>query len=222
MAFRAGDAALSGYARAQNMLIPRTFDKSDRASEALDVLEELIDQLGPVVDAYPTWHPLVTNHSDRQPETYPSERCGYRGLDHTVLFLHGFVTCPYGDGEAVIESAEKQPYRDYAEITATRLNTEFYNSGTTAILVRCNWSRPLGVDKMVPKNLAVPLMLEKELPCWRWAERAEPWETMRPYLLGSPHGGRSSLFVNQETALAMKNVYMAMINSGMFGPLKMG
>ncbi|EEE37095.1 hypothetical protein RKLH11_931 [Rhodobacteraceae bacterium KLH11] len=40
-------------------------------------------------------------------------------------------------------------------------------------------------------------------------------------MLGEPHGSRSSLFVDQETALAMKKAYMAMVESGMFGPLKM-
>jgi hypothetical protein len=63
-------------------------------------------------------------------------------------------------------------------------------------------------------------MIEKELPAWRWAERSETWETMRPYLLGQPHGSRSSLFVTQDTALAIKNVYSAMVESGMFGVLR--
>lgn len=44
---------------------------------------------------------------------------------------------------------------------------------------------------------------------------------MRPYFLGDPHGARSSLFVTQDTAMAMKRVYTAMVESGMFGPLKM-
>jgi hypothetical protein len=43
---------------------------------------------------------------------------------------------------------------------------------------------------------------------------------MRPYLLGEPHGSRSSLFVGQDTALAMKKIYLAMCESGMFGPVK--
>jgi hypothetical protein len=36
--------------------------------------------------------------------------------------------------------------------------------------------------------------------------------------LGEPHGSRSSLFVSQETALAMKKIFLAMTDSGMFGP----
>jgi hypothetical protein len=43
---------------------------------------------------------------------------------------------------------------------------------------------------------------------------------MRPYLLGQPHGNRSSLFVTQDTALAIKKIYLAMVESGMFGPVK--
>ena len=39
---------------------------------------------------------------------------------------------------------------------------------------------------------------------------------------GRPHGSRSSLFVSQDTALAMKKIYIAMAESGMFGPMKMG
>lgn len=41
---------------------------------------------------------------------------------------------------------------------------------------------------------------------------------MRPYLLGAPRGSRSSLFVNQETALVVKNICISMAESGMSGP----
>ena len=64
------------------------------------------------------------------------------------------------------------------------------------------------------------LMLEEEVPCWREAQLAETWETMRYYILGSPHGSRSSLFVNQETGQALKNIWKALIHTGMFGPIK--
>jgi hypothetical protein len=45
---------------------------------------------------------------------------------------------------------------------------------------------------------------------------------MRPYLLGEPHGNRSSLFVSQDTAIALKKIYLSLVETGMFGPLKMG
>ena len=73
---------------------------------------------------------------------------------------------------------------------------------------------------MIPKSLAVPLLLEQELPCWRWSDVGETWETMLPYFLGRPHGRRSSLFVNRETGQVMKTIWSALINTGMFGPIK--
>ncbi|EFO32490.1 conserved hypothetical protein [Roseibium sp. TrichSKD4] len=220
MAFRADEAANHGFERVKKYLIPRSLTASER-SELEIALLDIVDKVGPVVDGYPTWHPLVSNHNDRQPETWPNERCGYRGLDHTVCFMNGFLTCPYGNGQQVLDSVLSLPAHPRAEITAERLEVPFYNEGVTPILVRCEWLSPLTRDNMIPKPLAVPLMLEKELPVWRWADRAERWEVMRPYLLGSPHGARSSLFVDQETALAIKKCYLSMVESGMFGPLKM-
>jgi hypothetical protein len=219
MAFRADEAAASGYEKTKSYLIPRQFTPSQR-ERADEALRDIVSMCGPPVDAYPIWHPLVADHEGRSPETYPNERCGYMGLDHTQYFAHGFITCPYDDGHRVIESAINISCPPCASITAERLDVPFYNNSVQPILVRCEWSVALETNNTVPKSLAVPLMIEKELPAWRWAERSETWETMRPYLLGQPHGSRSSLFVTQDTALAIKNVYSAMVESGMFGVLR--
>ncbi|MNY17546.1 hypothetical protein D3C86_1508680 [compost metagenome] len=119
----------------------------------------------------------------------------------------------------MIDSVEKLPRHPDANITAERLDVKLYTNEATPILVRCNWERDLEDDGMVPLKVALPLILEKEVPCWRWAEVAETWETMRPYLLGKPHGSRSSLFVSQETGQAIKKVWNALIYTGMFGPI---
>jgi hypothetical protein len=74
-------------------------------------------------------------------------------------------------------------------------------------------------DGTIPKSIAVPLLLEMEVPNWRTAKVAETWETMRPYILGSPRGARSSLFVNQETGQVLKDVWNTLIDTGMFGPI---
>lgn len=215
MAFRADEAASSGFDRVKKYLIPLTFSPEVRA-ESEAALLDIIDELGPVIEGYPSWHPLVSKHDARQPETTPNERSGYQGLDHTRYFAHGFITCPYGGAERVIDSACALDHHR-AEITAKALDVSFYAEGAKPVLVKCKWNKPLSLGKLVPKNLAVPLMLEHVLPCWRWSSRAETWENMRPYLLGEPHGSRSSLFVDQETALAMKRAYIAMVESGMFG-----
>jgi hypothetical protein len=219
MAFRADEAAASGHERLKTYLISRHFSPSDRARSE-NALLDIVEECGPAVEGYPTWHPLVRNHDEQHPQTYPSDRCLYKGLDHTRYLAHGFITCPYGDGSNIIESVNRIPHHPAATITAEKLDIKFYNDSVTVILVRCNWSELLEIGSLVPKKLAVPLMLEQELPCWRWSQRGETWETMRPYLLGEPHGNRSSLFVSQDTALALKKMYRAMVESGMFGPVK--
>ena len=220
MTFRADEARKSGEERAYSYLLSRAIDPSQRV-QSETVFFDIIDRLGPVVESYPTWHPIVAAKTDpRLPTTEPNERCGYKGLDHTVCFANGFVTCPYNDGQEVVEAVARLPEHPVAEITAEPLDVQFYQPMATAVLVRCQWEFPLPQDGMIPKSLVVPLLLEQELPCWRWAKVAETWETMLPYFLGAPHGRRSSLFVNQETGQAMKNIWNALINTGMFGPIQ--
>jgi len=221
MVFRADEAARTGFEEVMRYLIPRPRD-ADEAQRAGSkaALIEILNEWGPVVDGYPSWHPLVCNHDDRNPVTYPTERCGYKGLDHTKYFANGFITCPYGDGQEVLDLVARLPYHPAASIAAERLDVQLYNPSTTPILVKCNWEQPLESDGTIPVSIAVPLILEKEIPCWKWAKVAETWESMRPYFLGTPHGSRSSLFINQETGLSIKKIWDAVIQTGMFGPIK--
>lgn len=221
MAFRADEAARLGFEDVLSYLVPRPrdVDESERA-RSKDALVAILNECGPVVDGYPSWHPLVSNHDDRHPRTVPGELCGYKGLDHTRYFANGFITCPYGDGQEVIASVAALPYHCAARITAEVLDVTLYNSDATPILVKCQWNKPLQADGMIPLSTAMPLLLMKEVPCWEWAQVAETWESMRPYFLGRPHGSRSSLFVSQETGQAMKKVWDILIHSGMFGPIK--
>lgn len=221
MAFRADEAARVGYEEVERYLVPRPAyaDEAQRA-RSREALLDIVDSIGPVIYTYPSWHPLVCNHDDQHPETTPSNRCGYQGLDHTRYFAHGFITCPYGDGQDVIDSVNALPYHPAASITAERLDVQLYNPDATPILVKCNWNESLPMDRMIPLSIAMPLLLEKEIPCWRWSQVAETWESMRHYFLGSPHGSRSSLFVSQETGQAMKKIWEALIYTGMFGPIK--
>lgn len=223
MAFRAEEAAQAGYEKAEKYLILRPRDRDadeSRRAHSKKVLQDIIDECGPVIEGYPSWHPLVCHHDDRCPVIFPSDRCGYEGLDHTICLANGFITCPYDDGQKVIDSVAALPFHPAATITAERLDVQFYNSGTTPILVKCEWNRLLPANKMIPLAIAMALILEKEVPCWRWAQVAETWETMRSYFLGTPCGARSSLFVNQETGQAIKKVWEALIHTGMFGPIK--
>ena len=221
MAFRADEAARIGVEEVEAYLVPRARDADEaQRARSREALWDIIDELGPVVDSYPTWHPLVCNHDSRHPTTTPSEQCGYTGLDHTRFFAKGFITCPYGDGQDVLDSVAALPYHPIATISAEKLDVRLYNPNATPILVKCNWEKSLGMDGMIPLSIAMPLLLDKEIPCWQWAEVAETWESMRPYFLGRPHGSRSSLFVNQETGQAIKKIWNALIYTGMFGPIK--
>ena len=219
MAFRADESASSGFESVKNYLIPRGVDARER-ERSEDKLLDIVEIYGPVVEGYPSWHPLVTHHDDRCPATAPSDRCGYKGLDHTRYFVNAFITCPYGDGQEILDSVEALPYSPFAKITAERLDVQLYQTNATPILVRCDWIKPISSNGMIPASIAIPLMLQKEVPCWEWTTRGETWETMRSYFLGSPHGSRSSLFVNQETGLTMKKIWNTLINTGMFGPIK--
>lgn len=220
MSFRADDAAQAGFEAAVNYLLPHTngVDRVERLRENEELLN-ILRELGPAVTAYPSWHPLVSQHDTLHPVTYPGMDCGYEALDHTVYFVNGFITCPYGDGQDVIASVNALPVRNGATITAERLNLKLYNPNATPVLVRCEWDCKLNEDGTIPLALAMPLLLEKQVPCWQRWQVAETWDTMRPYFLGTPHGRRSSLFVSQETGQAMKKVWEALISTGMFGPI---
>jgi hypothetical protein len=219
MAFRADEEARYGYDCVLRYLVNRDLD-DDQKERSKETFARIIEECGPVVDGYPSWHPLVSNHDDQHPQTTPGSACGYTGLDHTRYFVNGFITCPYGDGQDVLDSVAQLPYNHIARITAERLDVQLYQPNATPILVKCNWGKPLLPGEMIPTSLAIPLILEKELPGWKWARYGETWETMQPYLLGTPHGSRSSLFVTQETGQTIKKVWNLLINTGMFGPIK--
>jgi hypothetical protein len=224
MAFRADESKLQGYEEVMAYLVPRKLDVDKASREASkEFIEDVIDELGPVIDTYPTWHPLVSNHNSQEPEVIPNQQCGYIGLDHTRYFQNGFISCPYtasGKAEKIIESVQALPPHPVARITAQRLDVQLYHSETSPILVKCEWAKSLNADGTIPLSIAIPLILEQEVPCWRWSQYAETWETMRYYLLGCPHGARSSLFVNQETGQGIKKIWNALIYTGMFGSIK--
>lgn len=221
MAFRADEAARIGYEDVEDYLVPRARDlDEEQRKRSKEALLDIAEELGPVVTAYPSWHPLVCHHDSRDPVTTPGTNCGYKGLDHTRYFAHGFITCPYGDGQEVLDSVDALPAHPVATITARKLDVSLYSPTATPILIKCEWQQPLDMNGMIPLSVAMPLLLEKEIPCWQWSQVAETWETMRPYFLGKPHGSRSSLFLSQETGQAMKKIWNDLINTGMFGPIK--
>lgn len=133
---------------------------------------------------------------------------------------NGFLTCLYGEGEAVFDSVAALPDHPVAHITARRLDVTLYSKSTAPILVKCVWDKLLENGHTVPRSLVIPLLLEHELKFWREAEVAETWESMRSEFLGKPCGKRSSLFVTQEMGQTIKKIWESLIYTGMFGSIK--
>lgn len=226
MAFRRNEMIEENYQTALNYLIPKHLSMEKR-KELEYYIDDLTVELGPVVGHYPSWHPLVCHTENiRSYSTVPNKSCGYEGLDHTLYFVNGFVSCPYQGSENIVSSVENlrshpayARYSHVAEITSERIDMPLYHAHTKPVIVRCKWCEGVTLDRTIPKRLAIGLMLESEVPRWRSSEVGETWDTMRPYLLGEPCGKRSSLFLDQEAGLAMKKTYEALAYSGMYGPL---
>jgi len=217
MAFRIEEEKEKGLKWAVDYLTPRGSDEGTRLK-----VKELIEglDLGPVVDSYPEWHPLISHVRGDGWALTPCKETGYNGLDHTVFFVNGFITCPYGDGQAVLDSVEALPMNRGAMITAEKLGHVLYNPEATPILVKCEWYRDVDADGRIPLSIAAPLMLEHEVPYWKTATCAESWESMKRNLMGAPHGGKMSFFVSQDTGVGLKRLWNELVKTGMFGGLK--
>jgi hypothetical protein len=70
---QASCAAKAGYEAAESYLIGRLREASPQErARSKEALLDIVDELGQVVDSYPSWHPLVRHHDDRYPVTTPS------------------------------------------------------------------------------------------------------------------------------------------------------
>jgi hypothetical protein len=220
MAFRAEEAAQAGFERAVQYLIPNGADSNLRLkvkSKLLDIVEEC----GPVVEGYPGWHPfLVESDSANWSPMTPNDLPSFRGLDHTIYFQNGILTCPYGEKtvKSLIEKVGGLTHRDayftFEEITDVTL----YHENAVPLLIKCKWLVEWKeFDNTFTMRTALGLMLEREIPNWRRAAYCENWEDMRGSVMGYPHGARSSLFVNQITGQQIKNFWNQIFKSGLLG-----
>ena len=222
MAFRADEAAQDGYERARRILVLSPGVDTNQREQADDRAAGPDRRAWSVVRGYPTWHPLVPQ--DEPPDAGSGSQRPLRlsGSGPHDLFRTRIRFLPYGDGSLIIESVEAMEPHPCATITAERLDVPFYNSAHAdprPLRLARSLSRAAHGAQEARRTADDPARDANVAP--RFHEVGERWDTMRPYLLGDPHGSRSSLFVNQETAKAMKRVYTAMVESGMFGPLRM-
>lgn len=137
-------------------------------------------------------------------------------MDHTRQFVRGFITCPYSDfdAERIVQAVQQVP-----SLSAYRLEAPLYNDRAFPVVVIAN-EIELEADGTIRNRDAIALFLSQLVKATDKAEIAETWWNIRPYILGSPHGSRSSLFVSGHTGGHMRKILEAINGSGMFGPIK--
>lgn len=183
------------------------------------VVEELIGKLGNAIDDYPDWHPIATIPLEgREHYCSVSNIDAYKGVDHTRYFVRGFVTCPYGEEKAdnLVESVNQ--YNSQG-LSAYRLDSPLYSDHAYPVVVEAI-NVELEGDSTIRSRDALAWFVQESVSHARDAQVAETWWNIRGELLGSPHGSRSSILVNQHTGGHMRKILEALNNSGMFGPIK--
>lgn len=182
------------------------------------VVEQLIAELGNATEGYPDWHPILTSpprdSSEHRSSLQQIET--YTGLDHSIEFVRGFVTCPYSKEAAdrLVSAVNSAP-----NLEARRLSEPLYSDGAYPVVVVA-WNVELEADGTIRSRDALRWFVTLSAREAANAKVAETWWNIRSYILGSPHGSRSSLFVNQHTGAHMRKILEAMNESGMFGPIK--
>ncbi len=180
--------------------------------------EDLLKELGNVIDDYPEWHPILTLPSQPSGEhvTSLSQLETYRGIDHTIMFVRGFVTCPYSEHKAntLVDSVNSVD-----GLHAYRLDDRLYSDSAYPVVVSASQIQ-LEADGTIRGRDALAWCTQELVRNAHKAEVAETWWNMRPYILGCPHGSRSSLVVNQHTGGHMRKILETLNNSGMYGPIK--
>lgn len=181
-------------------------------------VEKLLNELGNPVDIYPYWHPILTcpEHKISEQVTTMSELEVYNTRDHTIEFVGGFVTCPYSDKRADKLVRDIESVRG---LNAYRLNEPLYADNAYPVVVQA-YEVDLEADGTIRSRDAIAWFTQQLVKYARDAQDADTWWNIRPYILGCPHGARSSLFVNQHTGAQMRKILETINNSGVFGPIR--
>ena len=184
--------------------------------------DELLTKLGNAVDMLPDWHPILTRpkqnsnpYSTNQAHSI-NELEAYKGIDHTILFVKGFITCPYCEDTADQLVASVNAIEG---LEACRLDAPLYHDNAYPVVVQAP-DITLEADGTIRSRDALRWFLQELAEEAEDAQVAETWWNIRSVILGKPHGSRSSLFVNQYTGGHMRKILETLNDSGMFGPIK--
>lgn len=181
-------------------------------------MDGLTNELGHATDAYPEWHPLLTapKNPSGSDVFFPSQLPAYKRMDHTREFVRGFITCPYSD---TVANELVEAVSGVKGLHAYQLDAPLYSDQAYPVVVEAI-DVVLEADGTIRGRDVLQWFLETTVTHAKGAQVAETWWNMRSYLLGRPHGSRSSLFVNQHTGAHMRKILEALNNSGIFGPIR--
>lgn len=218
MAFRADELIASGFEKALKDLTPREASTSD-LEHIRQLISDISAQWGPFITGYPAWHPFLLESDPRNyAYSIPQKDGVFKHLDHTVYLANAIITCPYSHGvEELFESVRCLKHADVVFDIQKIHDVILYNESAVPILITCRWKNGLNEDGTIPSSAALGLLLEREVPNWRYATYSESWERMQGQILGYPHGARSSLFVNQQTGQVLKTIWTQLEKSGLWG-----
>lgn len=214
MEFRASSVAAEQNALALKYLTQNLED----AEAGRQLFDGLVEGLGCAVESYPEWHPILT--APPEPRHRPPYDLGslpvFDGIDHTIRFVRGFVTCPYSEevADRLVNKVNKVP-----DLYAYRPDGPLYADSAYPVVVEAT-SVTLEADGTIKSRDAIRWFVEKTIEVGRDAEVAETWWNIRSYLLGRPHGSRSSLFVNQYAGGHIRKILETLNASGIFGEIK--
>lgn len=213
MEFRSPTVAAQQNAKAVTYLTKNLSDPQAGRSQ----VEQLFEELGNAIDFYPDWHPILTAPPRKGSEHISnlSELKAYAGIDHTIEFVRGFVTCPYSEDRAdrLVASVQQVP-----GLYSRRLEQPLYSDSAYPVVVVAI-DVELEADGTIRSRDALAWFAQQTAAAADGAQVAETWWNIRSNILGGPHGSRSSLFVNQHTGVHMRKILEAMNASGMFGPI---
>lgn len=214
MEFRAPTAATQLNARATTYLT----ENLSHPEAGRETVRDLIDTLGNCIETYPDWHPILSRPQRATPGKALSfaELAAYSRADHTVEFVRGFVTCPYSqeDSDLLMETVN-----EINGLYSYRLDAPLYADTAYPVVVMAT-DVQLEADGTIRSRDALAWFVQQAACEARNATVAETWWNIQANTLGSPHGSRSSLFVNQHAGTHMRKILEAMNESGMFGPIK--
>lgn len=179
--------------------------------------ERLTKELGNAIEGYADWHPILTIPRDRLRKGSDGDLFQlYKGLDHVVMFVKGFVSCPYSEEAA---NSLLEQVRELPGLYAYRLELPLYHDKAYPVVVEAA-RISFEADGTIRSRDAIAWCVQELARNAREAQVAETWWNIKSSILGQPHGSRSSLLVNQFTGGHMRKILEALNNSGMFGPVK--